>query len=132
MEGVRSLILLDSNIVIYLRDPARSGHIVQQLQAHDERLGTCNVIVAEVLGFNGLESVDSRYFKDFFATMKNYAFDELVTERVIAIRKAANIQLPDAIIAATALANDAVLWTHNTDDFSRITGLQLFDPLTSV
>ena len=33
----------------------------------------------------------------------------------------------DMLIAATALANDAVLVTHNTDEFSRVSGLKLAD-----
>jgi tRNA(fMet)-specific endonuclease VapC len=31
------------------------------------------------------------------------------------------------LIAATALANDAVLVTHNADEFSRVLGLKLED-----
>jgi predicted nucleic acid-binding protein len=36
--------------------------------------------------------------------------------------------LPDAIIAATALAENFVLVTRNTDDFKNIAGLELLNP----
>jgi predicted nucleic acid-binding protein len=85
--------------------------------------------MAEVLGYNALEAIDARYFSRLFSSMRNHMFDQEVTKKVIEIRKAHSIQLPDAIIAATAVVNNLTLWTHNTHDFSNIEGLQLFDPL---
>ena len=98
-------------------------------QLTDERLHTCNVVVAEVLGFKGLARTDASYFEQLFSTMKNHPFNDVVTNTVIELRKTATIQLPDAIIAATAFTNNLTLWTHNTDDFKAIPNLRLFDPL---
>jgi predicted nucleic acid-binding protein len=44
------------------------------------------------------------------------------------IRKQHKIRLPDAIIAATALAYDLVLLTRNTSDFKNIPNLKILDP----
>ena len=121
------MILLDSNIVIYLRDPNWGEKISSQI--YDERLATCNVVISEVLGFKGLEKSDTDYFERFFATMKNFQFDDKVTKMVIELRRRHTIQLPDAIIAATALVNDLSLCTHNVEDFEKIPDLLLFDPL---
>jgi len=121
------VILLDSNIVIYLRDPNWGEKISSQI--YDERLATCNVVISEVLGFKGLEKSDTDYFERFFATMKNFQFDDKVTKMVIELRRRHTIQLPDAIIAATALVNDLSLCTHNVEDFEKIPDLLLFDPL---
>ncbi len=63
--------------------------------------------------------------------MKNCQFDDKVTKIVIELRKRYTIQLPDAIIAATALVNDLSLCTHNLEDFEQISDLLLFDPLVS-
>lgn len=123
----RTIILLDSNIVIYLRDPDFSDKIINQL--NKARLGTCNIIIAEVLGFKEIEIVETRYFEDLFSTMNNFIFDEAVTRQVIELRRTMAIQLPDAIIAATAIINNLTLWTHNNDDFQYIPGLRWFDPL---
>ncbi len=122
------MVLLDSNIVIYLRDPRWGRGIASQLS--DERLHTCNVIIAEVLGFNGLETTEAYYFERLFLTMKNHPFNDSVTKKVIELRRIMRIQMPDAIIAATALQNNLVLWTHNTSDFKDIPNLGLFDPLS--
>jgi predicted nucleic acid-binding protein len=121
------VILLDSNIVIYLRDP-RWGEIIAN-QFNEEGLHTCNVVVAEVLGFKGLEKIDARYFEQLLSTMTNHMFSDVVTDKVVELRKAMTIQLPDAIIAATALTHKLTLWTHNTGDFNVVPGLLLFDPL---
>jgi len=121
------MILLDSNIVIYLRDPKWGDRIARRVA--DEGLSTCNVVIAEVLGFKSLDKVDARYFELLFAAMKNHPFNDMVTKKVIEIRKVHTIQLPDAIIAATVLVNDLVLWTHNIEDFGKIADLRLFDPL---
>lgn len=121
------MILLDSNILIYLRDPQWGETVANQL--NNQRLHTCNVIIAEVLGFRDLETIESRYFEQLFLTMKNHPFDDAVTSKVIELRRTIAIQLPDAIIAATALQNNLTLWTHNVDDFKAIPHLFLFDPL---
>jgi toxin FitB len=41
------------------------------------------------------------------------------------------MSLGDALIAATALAHQLTLVTHNTKDFEWVTGLALLDPLTN-
>jgi len=54
--------------------------------------------------------------------------DDIVSSCVL-IRKEVKIKLPDAIIAATAIANSYVLITNNTKDFKRIKGLKIFNPM---
>ncbi len=84
-----------------------------------------------MLGFSELGLTDARYFEELFAAMKNCLFDDIVTKYVIELRKTRAIQLPDAIIAGTALANNLTLWTHNAEDFNNIPHLRLSDPLMS-
>jgi predicted nucleic acid-binding protein len=129
VERSQALILLDSNILIYLRDPELGEKIAAQL--HDARLHTCNIVIAEVLGYKDIDDTDARYFKDLFVTIKNHVFDDAVTNKVIEIRRTVNVELPDSIIAATALVNDLTLWTHNTEDFEKIPNLRLFDPVVA-
>lgn len=124
------MILLDSNIVIYLRHPLVAKHIVTQLD--NQTLDTCNIVAAEVLGYPKLSQEDEIYFRDFLETLRNHPFDKLVTEKTIEIRRSHAIQLPDAIIAATAIVNDLTLWTHNSQDYQKIAGLKLFDPVAKI
>ena len=121
------MILLDTNLVIYLHGIQLDEAVAEKLR--NTTLDTCNVIVAEVLGYKSMDTIDEKFFVDLFDSMKNHIFDKAVTDKVIELRKATSIKLPDAIIAATALVNGLVLWTHNTEDFKQVKGLKIFDPL---
>jgi len=121
------MILLDTNIVIYLHGGQLEDEVRDELRSSS--LDTCNIIIAEVLGYNFADSEDAEYFEKLFSTMNNYMLDKEVTNKVIALRKTTKIKLPDAIIAATALVNDLTLWTHDTGDFKGISKLRLFDPI---
>jgi len=67
--------------------------------------------------------------------LHNFIDDAMVFElekeikfKTAEIRKAHKIKLPDAIIAATALAYDLTLLTRNVIDFNDIEGLNLINP----
>ncbi|MCI4650432.1 type II toxin-antitoxin system VapC family toxin [Phaeodactylibacter sp.] len=67
--------------------------------------------------------------------LRNFIHDAQVLElekaiklKTAEIRKAHKIKLPDAIIAATALAHDFTLLTRNVKDFKHIEGLSLINP----
>ena len=123
------MILLDTNVLIYLRNGQLDDDIVQSLRTM--KLDTCNVIIAEILGYPITKINDAKFFNLLFATMHNYPFDSAVTVKVIELKRTTSIRLPDAIIAATALVHDLELWTHNTSDFKNIPNLKLFDPIKS-
>ena len=129
MERSKDLILLDSNIVIYLCVPKLGEKIAAQLQ--DSRIHTCNIIIAEVLGYKAIEGVDAKYFEELFLTMKNHLLDDAITAKGIELRRSICIELPDSIIASTALVEDLTLWTHNTEDFEKVPNLRLFDPVAA-
>jgi predicted nucleic acid-binding protein len=124
------MILLDTNIVIYLRNNQLDEPTIDVLRG--TTLATCNIVVAEVLGFRSIDREDAMYFSDLFKSMKNLDFDDAVTKKVVELRQLTSIKLPDAIIAATAVINGAELWTHNLDDFKTVPGLQVFDPLSAM
>ncbi len=51
-----------------------------------------------------------------------------IINHTIAIRQQYKTPLPDAVIAATALANNLELVTRNKADFKNIEGLRIVDP----
>lgn len=95
-----------------------------------DRIPNISVVTKiEVLGFNALEQ--------HYKTLSNFINDVTVldlTDNVvnltIEIRKKNRTKLPDAIIAATAIANDLILISRNISDFKNIGNLQVIDPHT--
>jgi predicted nucleic acid-binding protein len=61
------------------------------------------------------------------ATVYNYLTPEIVN-KTIDIRLQTNLKTPDAIIAATALANGLVILSRNVKDFDRVKGLEIANP----
>ncbi len=121
--------LLDSNVIIdYLAEnlPLKGKTFISDVINEDFLISIITHI--EVLGFNsGSLSTDkqTRFFIDL-ATIC-YLNDKVASE-TINIRRVLKLKLPDAIIAATALANNFTLVSRNTKDFKNIQGLQLIDP----
>lgn len=64
----------------------------------------------------------------FIDTCRVLPLDELVVQQTILLRQHHRSKLPDAIIAATALAHGLPLLTRNISDFSAVLGLQVLNP----
>lgn len=121
------MILVDSNIIIYSRQPGYDK-LREQLSLQD--VAACSIVQIEVLGWHLLEPPDELAFRNLFKQAAIYQLDEAVINKTIEVRRLNHgIHLPDAIIAATALVHRLVLWTANTDDFADIEGLKLVNPL---
>lgn len=123
------MIKLYTYLVIYLHGANLDSSVEKMLQNFN--LDTCNIIIAEVLGYKFIDPEKTTYFEELFATMKNHIFDKVVIDKVIELRQTTSIKLPNAIITSTALVDNLVLWTHNTVNFKNIPKLQHFDPITS-
>ncbi|MEK9196124.1 MAG: type II toxin-antitoxin system VapC family toxin [Patescibacteria group bacterium] len=118
------MICIDTNIIIYVS----KGDLEPEIFASNI-VAYSSVAKIEALGFSRSTMGEQQYLKIFFQEYKHLAVTEAVIQRSIDIRIGNKIDLADAIIAATALENDCVLWTANTDDFKDIDGLKLHNPL---
>lgn len=66
--------------------------------------------------------------QSFVQSVEVLPLDEPVIQQTILLRQQHRIKLPDAIIAATALAHDLPLLTRNTSDFRAVPELQVLNP----
>jgi predicted nucleic acid-binding protein len=66
---------------------------------------------------------DLTVLRDFIDDAQVLELEKDIKLKTAEIRKAHKIKLPDAIIAATALAYDFTLLTRNVKDFKHIEGL---------
>ena len=118
------MILLDTNIVIYLAKGSLSYELIAK---HD--IAHSPITKIEALGYSKITAQELLLLSTIFDESYELTINNDVINRAITLRQAKNIRLGDAIIAATALVNDVTLWTANTDDFKHIVDLKIYNPL---
>ena len=127
--------LLDSNVCIHLLN-GRHTALIQRFRQYDPRQTVlCSMVKGELLR-GALRSqrveLNLERLAIFFAPLKSLPFDDSAAEHFARIgaellKRGTPIGPNDLVIAATALANQVTLVTHNTDEFSRVPGLRLED-----
>ena len=63
------------------------------------------------------------------SSLREEPLTEAIVRATIALRQAFRLKVPDAIVAATAQILELPLVTRNPDDFKRVSGLLLIEPL---
>jgi len=127
--------LLDTNACIRVLNDS-SPHLIARLRQHrPSELRVCSVVKAELL-FGARKSSDParnlRVLRRFFEPLDSLPLDDAGADAYGTIRfelerSGLPIGANDLLIAATAVAHDAVLVTHNVREFSRVPGLTLED-----
>jgi predicted nucleic acid-binding protein len=120
--------LMDTNAVIdYLGEKLPLANMIFMNGVIDAVPNISIITKIEVLGFNAQDK--------HYQLLTNFINDALILELTsdianicIEIRKKHKTKLPDAIIAATALAYDYVLISRNISDFKNIENLQVINP----
>lgn len=129
------MLLLDTNVCIRLLNQSHST-IIQHFQQHlPSEIALSSIVKAELLyGARHSQRVEEnlQLLKQFFNPLTSLPFDDRCADEAGQIRadlaaQGKPIGPNDLLIAATARAHDSVLITHNTGEFSRITGLRLED-----
>ncbi|BAQ47157.1 MULTISPECIES: type II toxin-antitoxin system VapC family toxin [Methylobacterium] len=105
--------LYDTNILIDFlvgREQARA-----EFSRHSERAISVITWMEVTIGASPQDDVATRLFLQSFAVI---AIDEAIREQAVQVRRARRINLPDAIILASAQAHGLTLVTRNARDFS--------------
>ena len=120
-------LLLDTNVLIYHIRLALTDDVTQQLgEALKAGRAFISVITRiEMLAWKGHSDESLRQTTDLISLLPELPMSEAVIEQAIRIRKTFGLKLPDAVIAATALAHGLQLMTANESDFKRVIGLNL-------
>jgi len=116
--------VLDTNIFIYLA----SGTLPVQKVAKGD-LAFPSIAKIEALGYSNITVAEQSYLEALFAECQQLDLNEAVVQRSIKLRQQIKMSLGDAIVAATALEHDSELWTANEEDFAKVEGLKLHNPL---
>ena len=132
------MFVLDTNILIYFFK--NQGNVAENLLQHSpEDIGLPAIVLYELeVGIRKSASPQKRAdeLAAFTAVVNILPFN--IDEAKIAAKIRANLEMQgqkigpyDTLIAATALANQATLITHNQKEFERIQGLSLEDWFSS-
>mgnify|MGYP000095738839 CR=1 FL=1 len=116
--------LIDTNVVVDFSVNRLSGKgkkLVMECIDTDPCISIITKI--ELLGF----SLVTQEIKDFVKSSLIVGLSEEIVDETIALRKSYKIQLPDAIIALTAIVSNFALLTRNFSDFKKIKNLSVVD-----
>ena len=121
------MILCDTNVIIEtLKGDEKTIKMI-------ERIGLENIAISSVtvmeLYFGALNKKELNKIKKHLKALNIVHFDNDVSELAVSMiesySKSYGLQIPDAIIAATALSLEIKLFTLNLKDFRYIDGLKL-------
>ncbi|MEA5620974.1 type II toxin-antitoxin system VapC family toxin [Cronbergia sp. UHCC 0137] len=124
--------LYDTNIFIYyLADDitVNSWFTEEFLNLHE--IIVSPIIRIELLSFTGLSKEEEQSIEDLLSQFNTVPLLREIENQTIQIKQQYKIKLPDAIIAATAINQDAFLVTRNVSDFKGITGLKIENPFVN-
>jgi predicted nucleic acid-binding protein len=83
------------------------------------------IVRIELLCFSGLSDDEFQIIEDLLSQCNSIPLSINIENKTISLKRQKKIKLPDAIIAATAICQGAILLTRNVDDFKGLPELLL-------
>jgi len=122
------LVLCDTNIIIEL---LKGNDAVYKFV---EKIGIDNVCISSITAMEiYYGALNNKELTDLIVNLKsvktlhlNHDISQKSIELIVKYAKSHNLEIPDALIAATALSFDYELFTYNLRDFKYIEGLRLY------
>lgn len=117
---------LDTNAVIYyLGDEPAAVAFLRPLLASSRPLYVSTITEIELFSFGIIGYREVKLINDFLITVEIIPVDSRIARIAGDIRRTYRLKLPDATIAATALATGSTLVTRNVKDFKKVPELLL-------
>jgi predicted nucleic acid-binding protein len=121
--------LIDTNAAIdYLGEAMPQSGLAFMDNLIDKEYCISVISRIELYAYSKLTEKDKETLDIFTGQASVLNINDDIIEQTIELRKTYKTRLPDAIIAATALANSYVLVTNNEKDFSNIKGIKIVNP----
>ncbi|MFQ4144678.1 type II toxin-antitoxin system VapC family toxin [Chlorogloeopsis sp. ULAP02] len=123
--------LYDTNIFIYyLAGETRVDSLFAEdfLNLHEILMSP--IVRIELVSFPGLSEDEEQSIEDLLSQFSSVPLSREIEDQTIQLKRQHKIKLPDAIIAATTLNQDAFLVTRNVSDFKGIARLKVENPFS--
>ena len=120
------VILLDTNILIEILKG--NQETIRKVQSLRTELSISSITVMELYygAMNKAELIKLEKFVSLFYIVElNEEVSKKATKLVKSYAKSHTLDIPDSLIASTALTTQAKLFTYNTKDFKYIEGIKL-------
>ena len=128
-RGLRLTYLLDTNSLIYYFQGAPQMDLVfGQIEQGKARPLVSIITEIELLGFPRLTQQDEARIKSLLSGFTVVAVDERIAGQAVALKRRRGIKTPDAIIAATALLENACLVTRDQALLDKVPEVQSLNP----
>ncbi len=105
-----SQVILDSNIVIYISQQKLS---IDEVFEDDKEYAISLVTYMEILSYNFLSKKEEQFVRKLLSLFRIIDITKVIAKEVIKLKKKRKIKLPDAIIVATTLVENAILYTND-------------------
>jgi len=121
--------LFDTNILIYyFADTLPEQEIIKIERILKESFCISIITKIEFFGFEKYSHDEFSRELEFIGHADVIPLTEEIADRAIDLRRKIRIKIPDAIIAATCLAENFTLITRNEKDFREIPELEIYNP----
>lgn len=114
-------LVLDTNVVLY----HLGGRLATPLPVGNKVVSVVTEI--ELLSYPSLSPAEEASILAFLRLVQSVGLNDPVKQAAIQLRRTHRLRLPDAVIAATAVASGATLVTSDAN-FSNIPGLSVHQP----
>jgi len=118
--------IIDSNIIIY---SAQGSYAFLRPLVEDNANFVCAISKVEVLGYHAIKPEHIFYFENAFRILQIIPLEDSILDKAIELRRKYRLKLGDSLIAASALLLNLELQTRNVNDFTKIPGLKVFNPI---
>ncbi len=121
-------IVLDTNILIeILKNNTQTLRAVEALEGEF----CISAITVMELYFGARDETELAKLKKFIEIFHLIDIDSAISNQAVLLiekyAKSHHLDIPDALIASSAIVNDTLLMTYNHKDFKYINGLKLFN-----
>ena len=120
--------LLDTNVWIDAMSGEPEATHALTIAITDEWCGFSAMTRLEVLSYSGLTASDIADWRTLLFGAVEVPISDVVIEEAARLRRTVRMKTPDAIIAATALLENAALVTRIAGDFRRVPNLNVIEP----